>query len=129
MRLRVFLVLGLIFFPAMLAAQVGGATAWAGKSGSVEVGAAIPLATWPSVFRLGDGELVALVGKSEVGLGLGHRFRSVQMTMGRATVGAALGVGFLLPYGASSCTANCHTGLAAARPAVFVTLPIGASSP
>jgi hypothetical protein len=84
---------------------VGGVTAWVGKAGTVE--------------------LVALIGKAQVGLGLGHRFPALKLTMGKATVGAALGVGVLLPFGASTCTTNCHTGLSAARVVVFVTLPIG----
>lgn len=105
--------------------SIFGATAWVGTSGAMQVGLAVPLAAWRSIFKLGQGELVVLIGKDEAGLGLGHKFRDVHLDLGGVSAGAAIGVAGLLPYG-STCAEGrtCHTGLRATRAAVFVTLPL-----
>jgi hypothetical protein len=107
--------------------SVFGVTAWQGQTGQLQIGAAIPLSTWSSIFRVGQGELVALVGKSEAGLALGHRFSAVKLEMGKVSIGAALGIGGVVPY-AQACQNmpghTCSTGLRATRPVLFVTLPL-----
>lgn len=111
--------------------SIFGATAWVGTSGSMQVGMAIPLAAWRSIFKLGQGELVVLIGKDEAGLGLGHKFRDVHLDLGGVSAGAAIGVAGLLPYSATCDNMQghaCRTGLRATRAALFVTLPLSPRS-
>jgi hypothetical protein len=108
--------------------SIFGVTSWLGVSGTLEVGVAIPLGVWPSLFgKHGQGELAALVGKSEAGLAIGHRFSDVKIPLGKVLLGAAIGIGGVVPYNSpTSCGAGhtCHTGLRATRPVLFVTLPL-----
>lgn len=131
--------------------SIFGATTWIGAHGSLTPGIALPLASWPSLFRhLGAGEFVALVGRGdtglEVGIGLGHCFCDARLDLGTISMRPAVGVGYVVPYGescgagaagagstiaAATTTATttarvgtCKTGIAAGRFVAFVTLPM-----
>lgn len=109
--------------------SIQGATVWTGSSGKLQFGAAIPLGAWPSLFRRGgQGELVALVGVDGAGLGIGHRFESVKLDVGKVSAGAALGLGAIIPYSQACASGKgCRTGLRSAAAVLFVTLPLGGS--
>jgi len=108
--------------------SLAGVTVWMGLSGTLAEGAAIPLAKWPSLFGKGSaGELAALVGKGatvEMGLALGHCFPDVKVPMGGVTMGSCVGLGGVLPFSQPCAGSACRTGLRAARPVLFVTLPL-----
>jgi hypothetical protein len=110
------------------APSLAGVTAWMGVSGTLAEGAAIPLARWPSLFGKGSaGELAALVGKGatvETGLALGHCFPDVRVPLGTVAMGSCLGVGGVIPFSQPCAGKACRTGLRAARPVLFVTLPL-----
>lgn len=111
------------------APSIQGATVWTGTSGSLQVGAAIPLGAWPSLFRRGgQGELVALIGVDGAGLGIGHKFENVRLNVGTISAGAAIGLGAIIPY-SQACPPGktCRTGLRSASAVVFVTLPLSGS--
>jgi hypothetical protein len=86
------------------------------------------LIVWPSLFGIGEGELVALAGKSEAGLGLGHRSKNLKVEVGKIQIGGALGGGFTIPYDQTqSCTTGkCRSGIFhTVRIVGFLTLPLG----
>lgn len=69
-----------------------------GTDGPPEAMIAYPLATWPSFFKHGFGDIVGLVGSEGLALGLGHRFPEYE-TAGNVKLTLTLGPAYYVPVG------------------------------